>query len=153
MKRILSISLLLTIFLVACNSSDEKKPEEKVMDNNSLIEHLTYESFKEKVWDFEKNPDEFIFLGKEPAMIDFYADWCKPCKIIAPYMDEIAETYEGKLKVYKIDTQVEKELTKVFGIRGIPAVMFIPMEGQPAQQMGALPKEEYIKRVEELIKN
>lgn len=154
MNRILTFSLLILIFLNACGPSKKKDTKTATtIDETSLIEHLTYDSFKEKVWDFEKNPDEWIYKGDQAAIIDFYADWCKPCKLIAPYMEEIAKKYEGKIKVYKIDTQNEKKLTKVFGIRGIPAVMFIPIKGKPMQQTGALPKEEYMNRAEELLKS
>jgi len=153
MTRLFTISLLFLILLSACGSSESNKIKNtSTIEESSLIEHLTYNSFKEKVWDFEKNPDKWIYKGDQPAIIDFYADWCKPCKVIAPYMEEIAKKYEGKIIVYKIDTQNEKQLTKVFGIRGIPAVMFIPVHGQPMKQTGALPKEEYKNRAEELIK-
>lgn len=152
MTRLSIISVLFLFILSACGTSENNNQDHLNTNESSLIEHLTYDSFKDKVWDFEKNPDEWIYKGDQPAIIDFYADWCKPCKIIAPYMEEIATKYEGKLKVYKIDTQTEKKLTKVFGIRGIPAVMFIPVEGQPMRQTGALPKEEYLNKAEELIK-
>lgn len=152
MNRLLTISLLLVILLSACGSSENTNTKySSSTDETSLIEHLTYNSFKEKVWDFEKNPNEWVYKSDQPAIIDFYADWCKPCKAIAPYMEEIATKYEGIIKVYKIDTQNEKKLTKVFGIRGIPAVMFIPVNGQPMKQIGALPKEEYMNRAKDLI--
>lgn len=112
-------------------------------------EYLTYETFKEKVWNFEDNPQEWVYEGEVPCIIDFYADWCKPCKMIAPIMDELAKEYEGKLKIYKIDTQKERDLARVFQIRSIPAVLFSPVEGQPMMQTGALPKESYVKVIEE----
>ncbi len=142
------------LFLAACGSSSENKTEEKMTEvaESSFVEHLDYNTFKEKVWDFKKNPEEFQYKGELPAIVDFYADWCKPCKMIAPYMEEIAEQYDGKLKVYKIDTQVEKELARALRVRGLPTVMFIPKEGQPMTQMGAMPKEEYIKKVNELTR-
>lgn len=153
MSKLIIICSVFLIFLSACGSGENQNSDKiSNTEETSLIEHLTYDSFIEKIWDFEKNPDVWTYKGEQPAIIDFYADWCKPCKAIAPYMEEIANKYEGKLKVYKIDTQIEKKLTKVFGIRGIPAVMFIPKEGQPVQQTGALPKQEYLNRAKELIK-
>ncbi|MCK4637837.1 MAG: redoxin domain-containing protein, partial [Bacteroidales bacterium] len=109
--------------------------------------------FKEKVWNFEKNPQEWIYEGELPCVIDFYADWCKPCKMIAPIMEELAEKYDGKVKIYKIDTQKEKELARIFQIKSIPVVLFSPLEGRPIMQAGALPKDMYIKIIEENILN
>jgi thioredoxin len=111
--------------------------------------YLNYETFKEKVWDFEKNPDVWTYKGTEPCVIDFYADWCGPCKRIAPIMTEMAKTFEGRVKIYKIDTQTEKELARVFQISSIPAVLFSPVEGQPMMQVGAYPKDAYVKIIEE----
>ena len=153
MTRLITICIVLSLFLSACGSSENSNSKEtSITEETSIIEHLTYDSFIEKIWDFENNPDVWTYKGDQPAIIDFYADWCKPCKAIAPYMEEIAIKYEGKLKVYKIDTQTEKKLTKVFEIRGIPAVMFIPVEGQPMKQIGALPKQEYLNKAKELLK-
>lgn len=120
------------------NSSDETV-------SNAEVEHLTLDTFKEKVWDFEKNPGEWVYEGSEPCVIDFYADWCKPCKMVAPIMDELAVKYEGKVKIYKIDVDKEKQLAAIFGVRSIPAVLFSPMTGKPSMQTGALPKDQYIK--------
>lgn len=113
-------------------------------ENTIKPEYLTYDSFIEKVWDFESSPDAWVYKGDTPCVIDFYADWCKPCKMVAPIMDDLADTYKGKVKIYKIDTDKEKELAAVFRIRSIPSVLFIPKEGQPKMQTGALPRESYI---------
>jgi thioredoxin len=124
-------------------------------ENNGVApEYLTYDSFREKVWDFEKNPQEWHYEGDIPCVIDFYADWCKPCKMVAPIMDELAVKYEGKVKIYKINVDKEKKLAGVFGINSIPAVLFSPKEGQPSMQAGALPKAQYIEIIEKsLLKN
>lgn len=134
--------------------------DEKNSSNNesskSLAEpeYLTYETFIEKVWDFESNPQEWVYKGDVPCVIDFYADWCKPCKMIAPIMDDLADEYEGRVKIYKIDTDKEKRLAQVFQVRSIPAVLFSPVKGRPMMQTGALPKDQYIKIIEdELLKN
>lgn len=116
-------------------------------------EYLTYDTFIEKVWDFESNPQEWVYKGDVPCVIDFYADWCKPCKMVAPIMDDLAVEYEGKVKIYKIDTDKEKRLAQVFQVRSIPSVLFSPVKGRPMMQTGALPKDQYVKIIEdELLK-
>jgi len=105
-----------------------------------MIEHLTRESFLEKVFDYENNK-EWKFEGKLPTIIDFYADWCGPCKMVAPILDELAEEYDGKMNIYKIDTEAEQELAGAFGIRSIPSMLFIPVKDKPRMSVGALPKD------------
>ena len=117
-----------------------------------MIENLTKETFKEKVFNFEEN-QEWKFEGDKPAIIDFYADWCAPCKKVAPIMDDLAKDYEGKVDIYKIDTEDQKELAAVFGIKSIPSVLFIPMNGQPQMTRGALPKENFVNIVEQFLLN
>ena len=103
------------------------------------------------VWDFEKDPTTFVYKGKLPAVIDFYADWCGPCRRVAPIMERLAEEYDGKLIVYKINTDQERELASVFQIKSIPMVLFIPMEGQPMMSVGAMQEKEYKQIVEEQL--
>ena len=100
---------------------------------------LNTEEFKTKVFDYTKN-DTWQYLGDKPAIIDFYADWCGPCKMVAPVLEELSDEYEGKINIYKVDTEVEQELSAVFGIRSIPSMLFIPVNDQPKMQAGALPK-------------
>lgn len=107
-----------------------------------MVEHLTAQTFKEKVFDYEKNKD-WSFNGKEPAIIDFYADWCGPCKMVAPIIEELSEEYKGKVTFYKIDTESEQELAAVFGIKSIPSILFVPVESQPQMAQGALPKDAF----------
>lgn len=102
-------------------------------------EHLTKAAFLSKVFDYENNK-EWKYQGEMPAIIDFYADWCGPCKMIAPVLEELAKEYDGKIKIYKIDTEAEQELAAVFNIRSIPSILFVPKEGQPQMAQGALPK-------------
>jgi len=101
--------------------------------------HLTTEEFKSKIFDYTKN-DSWKFEGSKPALIDFYADWCGPCKMVAPVLEELSEEYNGKIDIFKIDTEVERELSAAFGIRSIPSMLFIPLNDQPKMQAGALPK-------------
>lgn len=109
---------------------------------------LTTEDFKQKVFDYTTN-QEWKYAGTLPAIIDFYADWCGPCKMVAPILEQLAKQYEGKLLIYKVDTEAEQELSAVFGIRSIPTFLFIPVEGQPSMQPGALPKNVFEKVIEE----
>jgi thioredoxin 1 len=95
--------------------------------------------FKEKVFDFEAK-EEWKYAGQLPAIIDFYADWCGPCKAIAPVLEDLSKKYEGRLLIYKIDTDKEADLSSIFGIQSIPTLLFIPMEGPPMIQKGAVPK-------------
>jgi thioredoxin len=114
------------------------------------MEHLTKETFTEKVFDYE-NEKEWKFLGDKPAIIDFYADWCGPCKMVAPILEDLSKEYEGKVDIYKIDTEDQQELAAAFGIRSIPSLLFIPAEGQPQMAMGALPKEAFKQAIEEVL--
>jgi thioredoxin 1 len=114
------------------------------------MEFLTMQTFREKVFDFEKNKD-WKFEGELPCIIDFYADWCGPCKMVAPILEELSHEYEGKIKVYKIDTEKEQELASMFGIRSIPSLLFIPKEGQPQMAMGALPKEAFKEAINSVL--
>jgi thioredoxin 1 len=116
-----------------------------------MIEHLTNETFKEKVFNYEKNK-EWKFEGDKPCIIDFYADWCGPCKMVAPILEELADEYNDKIDIYKVDTEQEQELAGIFGIRSIPSLLFVPAEGQPQMAMGALPKETFKKAFKDVLK-
>jgi len=111
---------------------------------------LTLADFKEKIFDFEKEPD-WKYKGTVPAIIDFYADWCGPCKMVAPVLEELAKEYEGKLIIYKVDTEAEAELSAIFGIQSIPTFLFIPQTGLPMMQPGAFPKKVFKEVIEEKL--
>lgn len=115
------------------------------------LEHLTKETFKEKVFNFETN-QEWKFEGNVPAIIDFYADWCAPCKMVAPILEELQEEYGQKLNIYKVDTEDQQELAGMFGIQSIPSLLFIPVDGQPQMAQGALPKDTFKKAIEDVLK-
>ncbi len=116
-----------------------------------MLEHLTTETFKEKVFNYDVNK-EWKFEGDKPCLIDFYADWCGPCRMVAPILEELAKEYDGKLNIYKVDTDKEQELAMVFGIQSIPSLLFVPKEGQPQMAMGALPKETFKKAIKDVLK-
>jgi len=111
---------------------------------------LTAEDFKTKVLDYTTQ-QEWNYQGTLPAIIDFYADWCGPCKMVAPILEELAKEYEGKLIIYKVDTEKEQELAAIFEIRSIPTFLFIPMTGKPMLQPGALPKNVFKKVIDEQL--
>ncbi|MDO9549073.1 MAG: thioredoxin [Candidatus Marinimicrobia bacterium] len=115
-----------------------------------MTEHLKKEDFKSKVFDYEKN-EEWKFNGDLPCIIDFYADWCAPCKMIAPILEEISAEYEGKLNVYKVNTEQEQELASAFGIRSIPSILFVPKSGNPQMAAGALPKANLENAIREVL--
>ena len=117
----------------------------------SKVKHLTYKEFLKQVWDFEKNPNTFVYKGKLPAIIDFYADWCGPCRRVAPLMEKFAKEYDGKLLVYKINVDQEKDLAAAFQVRNIPMVLFIPMEGMPYKQVGAMQEQGYRDVIEQQL--
>ncbi len=116
-----------------------------------MIEHLTLDTFKAKVFNFTDNK-EWKFEGTKPCIIDFYADWCGPCKMVAPILEELAKEFDGKLDIYKIDTEEQRELAGIFGIQSIPSLLFVPKEGQPQMAMGALPKETFIQAFKDVLK-
>ena len=109
---------------------------------------LTADGFKEKVFDYSKEED-WQYKGSLPAIIDFYADWCGPCKAVAPVLEELSKEYDGRLLIYKIDTDKEEELSTLFGIQSIPTLLFIPTKGAPMMQKGALPKKAFQQVIEE----
>lgn len=114
------------------------------------MEHLTAQTFRDKIFNFEKEKD-WKYEGEKPCIIDFYADWCGPCKIVAPLLDELSEEYSGKIDFYKVDTEAEQELSSVFGIRSIPSFLFIPLTGKPQMAMGALPKESFKQAITDVL--
>ena len=116
-----------------------------------MLEHLTVETFKQKVFNFEENK-EWKFEGDKPCLIDFYADWCQPCKMVAPILEQLADEYDGKINIYKINTEEQQELAGVFGVQSIPSLLFVPKEGQPQMAMGALPKDTFEKAIADVLK-
>lgn len=107
------------------------------------MEHLTVATFKEKIFNYEES-QEWKFNGALPTVIDFYADWCQPCKMVAPILEELSKEYEGKINIYKVNTEEQQELASVFGIQSIPSILFIPKEGVPTMAAGALPKASFV---------
>ena len=116
-----------------------------------MLEHLNKDTFKEKVFDWEANK-EWKYEGSKPCLIDFYADWCGPCKMVAPILEELQKEYGENLVIYKVDTEDQQELAGMFGIQSIPSLLFVPNEGQPQMAMGALPKDSLEKAISDVLK-
>ena len=117
------------------------------------VVHLTAQDFKEKVFNYETGK-EWKYEGNLPAIVDFYADWCSPCKMVAPILEDLAREYSGKIMIYKVNTENEQELASVFGIQSIPTLLFVPKTGQPQAAMGALPRQTFEKVIQDvLLKN
>lgn len=116
-----------------------------------MVEHLTIETFKTKVFNFEQNK-EWKYEGEKPCLIDFYADWCGPCKMVAPILEELQSEYGDSLHIYKVDTEAQKELAGMFGIQSIPSLLFVPVDGQPQMAQGALPKNTFEQAISEVLK-
>lgn len=154
MKRLLFTLLIASIAFTACNgqAKNEEKETEKKESMMKTI-HLNKIDFLKKVANYEANPGEFKYLGDKPALIDFYADWCGPCKAIAPILEELAKEYDGEIYIYKINTEEQQELAALFGIRSIPSLLFVPLEGQPQMAQGALPKTALKEAIDKVLLN
>lgn len=158
MKRMIGFPILVFgLFIASCNAQPEDKnknsvvqKEQKSSIKNTGVIHLTQETFKQKVFDYHVNK-EWKYEGNQPAIIDFYADWCAPCRQVSPIVEELAKEYSGKIVVYKVDTQAERELAQNLGIQSLPTLLFVPLNGQPQAALGALPKEALVKAINDVL--
>jgi thioredoxin 1 len=136
MKKNILISVAAVSFLVlSCSTGSASSPGGQTGESGKPV-NLTKQDFLEKVMNYEKNQTEWVYEGDKPALIDFYADWCGPCRIAAPVLEELAKEYEGRIHIYKVDTEKERELAAVFGIQSIPAFLFVPKDGRPSMSRG-----------------
>lgn len=160
MKSTLLIGIAL-LFLTACNgqSQNQTQAQDQTSSSSTKTEtvmkpiELTKADFLQKVANYETSPNEWKYLGDKPALIDFYATWCGPCKMVAPILEELAAEYGDSIVIYKIDTDKEQELAAVFGIRSIPSLLFIPMNGTPQMVQGAMGKADFKRAIDELLLN
>jgi len=163
-KLFLVLAFTLPLYLLSCqaakenNEGEEEGKEvlssEKKKSEKATIQ-LTKEEFKQKVMDYENN-DTWQFAGDKPCMIDFYADWCAPCRITSPILEDLAKEYKGEIHIYKVDVDVEKELASVFGIRGIPSFLYCPVDGKPQMASGIGQSKEdtkkmFINKIEQVL--
>ncbi len=151
MKKLTFIFLFLVSFTFnACSNTDNKENSGNTTTEGQ-VNKLTAETFQKLVWDYKANPKEFIFKGDQPVIIDFYADWCRPCKMVAPIMDELSKEYKGKVRIYKVNTDEQRELAGLFNISSIPAVMFVPKNGKPQMSVGAMQKPAYVELIQNVL--
>ena len=144
MKKLLLISIISIAFLSSCGNSDNKEAKkqdatvsESTANENGYVKVLSYNDFIKNVWDFEMSPNEFSFKGKKPCVIDFYATWCGPCKMVAPIIEKLAKEYDGRVDFYKVDTDQNQKLAMILQIRNIPTVFFMKNGAQPEKSVGA----------------
>lgn len=147
MKRVLLTLATSAILFSACGNQKSGSKQNNLGESGNIstvsqttegksYELLNKQQFILKVWDYTKSPNDWKYLGSKPAIIDFYADWCGPCKIAGPILEEVGTEYAGKVQIYKINTDQEQELAQVFGITGIPAFLYIPVNGKPVMMSG-----------------
>lgn len=159
MNRLFLFSFAVFFFgLTSCSGNSPKQKEsvtKQVLTQKNTkkmnVEELTAEAFKQKVMNYDKHPDKWVFEGTKPAIIDFYATWCGPCKMLSPIIDEMSNKYDGKVDFYKIDVDKQEELAAVFGIRSIPTLLFIPKEGEPTIMQGAMSKTDMDSTIQKLL--
>lgn len=157
MKNILLTGLIVKLFFLSSVSlgapakvdSDPGKKTSAIANAGSVV-YLTEQTFKELVFNYDKNK-EWKYEGDKPAIIDFYADWCAPCRQLSPIVEELAKEYSGKIVVYKVDTEKEKKLAQSIGISALPTLLFIPVKGKPQVSMGALPKTTLVKAINDVL--
>lgn len=157
MKYIRTIMILATASIAmlgaACGNAsaknDENKKEKTATENTIKAKELTAEEFNKMVYDLSK--EELKYLGDKPAIVDFTAKWCGPCQRISPILDQLAKEYDGKVAVYKVDIDKNQELAKFFGVRSIPAILYIPMDNEPSMTVGSRDKARFINEINTIL--
>jgi thioredoxin len=157
--KLVKINAIVLIAVFAFSCGNTKSTENKEDNSNKNIKsekkmgtiHLTKADFLTKIANYETNPNEWKYLGDKPAIIDFYADWCGPCRMVAPVLEELAREYDGKIYIYKVDTEAEAELAALFGIRSIPSLLFIPMNAEPQMTRGAMSKPQFKEIIDNVL--
>lgn len=163
MKRVLTFIVGASILVLTnCSAGSPKKDTSKTGENtpakvetseiseSGTVVHITSEEFKKKIFDYANNK-EWKYEGSLPCIIDFYADWCMPCRSMSPTMDALAKEYNGKIIIYKVNTDKEAEVAQAFGIQSLPTIVFCPVKGKPQGTIGAQPKEELVKAIHEIL--
>ena len=160
MKRLFLISIAMTVAgLTSCSGNSQQAKsvvKKQVLTQQNAkkmnVQELTAETFKQKVMNYDIHPNEWIFEGSRPAIIDFYATWCGPCKKTAPIVEKLAEDYAGRIDVYKVDVDQQQELAAFFGVQSIPTILFIPKEGTPQRVSGAMPRSGFDEAIKQVFK-
>ncbi|MDR0699783.1 MAG: thiol reductase thioredoxin [Tannerella sp.] len=150
--KIFNCIWIFTAMLLASGSiaSHPENPKTSIDDSGGVVV-LNKADFLKKVYNYEKNPEEWVYEGELPCIIDFYADWCGPCKRVAPILKELAAEYKGKIIVYQINVDRERELARLFGVSSIPMFLFVPAKDKPQSTMGAIPRDSFVEIIEEFL--
>ena len=146
--KIAALAVLVMIALASCGNAgaqNDKKGEKKA----KAVTELNADSFKAKVYDMSK--ENLVFLGDKPAIVDFTATWCGPCQRIAPILDQLAAEYDGKVVIYKVDIDKNRDLAKAFNVSSIPAILYIPLEGEPVMTIGSRDKGKFVSEIETIL--
>lgn len=149
MKKVLFTGIILVFLLSDCNSQRSNRGENSSSGNSNVI-YLTEQTFKERVFNYDTN-NEWKYEGNKPAIIDFYADWCAPCRELSPLLEKVVKEYGGKVILYKIDTEKERKLTETLGISALPTLLYIPVRGKPQVRMGLVPKDSLKRAIDEFL--
>ncbi len=158
-KIIMMLAAFMAVSLTACSKKAETQtaqqdtiPTNKTKENKKMkVTELTAAEFKNKIMDYEKHLQEWVFVGDKPAVIDFYATWCGPCKAVAPIVEELANDLDGKVDFYKIDVDKQQELAALFGVRSIPSILLIPKDGKPQMSVGAMDKKTFSEAIDSVL--
>lgn len=150
MKKLLLISTICSIYFLSSFAQQAKPNYVEAVDKHETI-YLTKAEFVKRVADYEKNPKQWVYYGDKPCIIDFYTTWCGPCKRLAPILEELAKEYKGKIYIYKVDAEKEQQLSMAFGIKSYPSLLFCPQTGNPQMALGALPKADLVKIIDQLL--
>jgi len=160
-KTLLAAALIFVVASCSNSKQNNGSKESETKETTNTIQNsennmtktikLTRADFLTKVANYEANPEKWEYLGDKPCIIDFYADWCGPCKMVAPILEELAAEYEGEIYIYKVDTEAEQQLAAEFGIRSIPSLLFCPMGEAPQMAQGALPKDAFKQAIDEVL--
>lgn len=146
---VLVLFLLVSLSCTSAGDNNRENPTGKIKEG--VVNQLTTEMFKKLVYNYQKNPKNWVYEGKLPCVIDFYADWCRPCRMVAPIMEELANQYKGKVVFYKVNTDQEMELSQTFNIRSIPVILYVPANEKPQMSVGLSGKEEYTEQIKSLL--
>ena len=159
MKKLLVLSIVLSALFFSCGNSDKNKEAKKqditasesTSNEKTFIKEMSYKDFVKNVWDLETSANEFVFKGSKPCVIDFYATWCGPCKMIAPIMEKLAKEYDGKVDFYKVDCDQEMKLATILQVRNIPMVFFMKEGDQPEKSVGAKDEAYFRSQINKLL--
>lgn len=159
MKRLFLVLIVVSAFLTSCkcshkdDNSDKKQTEttETAVKEKTYVKVMSYKDFVKHVWDFEENATEFTFKGNKPCVIDFYATWCGPCKMVAPILEKLAQEYDGKVDFYKVDTDKEQKLAMILKIQYLPTVFFAKDGAQPEKSVGAKEEEYFRAQINKML--